>query len=274
MMKNMFRKSLVIGAVILFVTTSFIPASSQFTKIDVKDESQTPYENSKSENAMATVYLKKYDRNEGKLAVEPLKKITLEEALQLKEELLSIEERYDSSKEKIREQINVMHKWDVLSENVTFEEFLTVIEGKEHNSRLSTSSSSVTPSVMICGPVITSFLSVGGPMIPLHVFLFNLLPPLWYNVSQERLDILNGTRIAKFYGILPLVAFYCSSMTLINAFGAVVGENSVFSPFVAIMVLHAGAGISISIFDDGFPTNILDWSIGVSATGLIAYLSM
>jgi len=33
-------------------------------------------------------------------------------------------------------------------------------------------------------------------------------------------------------------------------------------------------GLSIAIFDDGFPINIFDWLFGVSLTGLIAYIDI
>ena len=89
-----------------------------------------------------------------------------------------------------------------------------------------------------------------------------------------QMDFANGALISGFLGLMPMVAFYCTATTLINAFGAVIGEQTVISPFIALMLMHAGAGVSISINSNGFPINIFDWAIGLSITGLIAYIDI
>ncbi len=40
------------------------------------------------------------------------------------------------------------------------------------------------------------------------------------------------------------------------------------------MLLHAGAGTSNSVNSDGFQINIFDWAIGLSVTGLVAYIDI
>ncbi|HDM67252.1 MAG TPA: hypothetical protein ENG62_02565 [Thermoplasmatales archaeon] len=70
---------------------------------------------------------------------------------------------------------------------------------------------------------------------------------------------------------MPAVFFLGMSITLINVVGIKIGDTPVLSPFFAILAPHAGLGISISIFENSYPVNILDWSIGVSGLGLIAY---
>jgi hypothetical protein len=132
----------------------------------------------------------------------------------------------------------------------------------------------VIADIIVCGPCVTSFLTIGGPLLPLHNLLFGILPAFWYNTSEYEFDFLTGTRAETFIGLLPLLGFYCSATTLINAYGAVLGEHSVVSPFITLMVLHAGFGLSINIYDDAFPVNIFDWSIGISAMGLIAYVQV
>ena len=71
---------------------------------------------------------------------------------------------------------------------------------------------------------------------------------------------------------MPVAAFYCSAMTYISAVGVKLGETPVLSPFISILVAHVGLGVSVSIFDDSYPINIVDWIVGVSLTGLIAHI--
>lgn len=276
MENDLYKKVSIVVISILFVVTAVIPVvNAQFTKSSANKEIQNSGKNDMPEAMTATVYMKRYDQHEGRFVKEPIKEITRDEAARLKEELLSIERTYSSSKEKIREQMEVMHRWDLLPSDVTFDEFVTVMERMEDTRILPNSDFQprIMPEVIVCGPVISSFLAVGGSMFPLHTILSNLLPPWWYNSSNWRLDILNGTRIAGFIGIMPVAAFYCTAMTLINVFGLKLGQSCVISPFISIMAAHVGVGISVSIFDDAYPVNILDWGVGVSLTGLIAYIS-
>jgi len=222
----------------------------------------------------ATVYFRQYDRSQYKMVEEPIGILTIDQAYALRDQLLAIEEKYDSSREKIEAQITLLSNWQVLPETFSYETYQQQMDMLTGFSSLKPQTSSVSPNVIICGPSIASFLTVGGPIIPLHVLLFDILKPFWYNTSLFEFDAVNGVLISTFLGILPVVAFYCTATTLINAYGAVLGEHTVISPFIALMLLHVGAGLSIAVNDNGFPVNIFDWAIGLSATGLIAYIDI
>jgi hypothetical protein len=224
----------------------------------------------------ATVYFQQYDPKHKEIINEPFTTISSDEAYHIREELLKIEKTNLSALEKIQAQIKKLREYNLLPESLYIEKIQNQIISLNDNNQkvIPTQADGVSPNVIICGPAITSFLTIGGPILPLHVLLFNVLRPFWYNTSSFESDFANGALVSGFLGLLPVVAFYCSTTTIINAYGAVLGENTVISPFIALMILHAGAGVSISINSDGFPINIFDWAIGLSVTGLVAYIDI
>lgn len=227
----------------------------------------------------ATVYFHRYDTNERRTIKDPIGSVSIDKAYQLKEELLEIENTTLSSLEKIQAQIQLLDEWNLLPQSGIFDTINQKINSYQANRRTYANTqpsqvNGVSPNVIICGPSITSFLTIGGPILPLHVLLFEILPPFWYNVTSLEADFGNGALITGFLGLLPVIAFYCSTTTIINAFGAVIGENTILSPFIALMLLHAGAGLSISVNSEGYPINVFDWAIGLSVTGLVAYIDI
>jgi hypothetical protein len=131
---------------------------------------------------------------------------------------------------------------------------------------------SIEPGVIVYGPAITSRLALAGVLLPLHIPLWLFLKP-WFSASNfTNIDIFNGTRIMKWFGIAPVLVYYCSAMTIINTVGVVMGPMMVFSPFMSIDILYAGFSLTISIWDDHHPVNILDWGVGVSLTGITVYI--
>ena len=228
----------------------------------------------KKDPSSAMVYINKYDTINDLFTQEPVRSLTIDEAYELQEELLHIEEQYDTSIEKIEMQIKTLKDWSILPDDFSIDAKVKQITSLKENLPIFNQSNGVVPNVIVCGPAITSFLTIGGPIIPLHVLLFKLLPPFWYNTTNLEFDAFNGTRMVGFLGILPMTAFYCTATTLINAYGLVIGENTVISPFISLSIMDVLMGLSIAIFDDGFPINIFDWILGFSITGLIAYVDI
>ena len=265
----------ILAAVLLLIPLCF--TTFQAESIDQKETMLEKNENVEQMESQATVYFHDYDTNQNKLIKEPITTLTAEKAFQLREELLQIEELNLNSIEKIKTQIEKLQEWDLLPQSNN----LYKIQQKLNNIQINPSpnsqtlqADSVSPNVIICGPAITSFLTIGGPMLPLHVLLFNILEPFWYNTTNVETNFFNGAIISGFIGILPVVAFYCSTTTLINAYGAIIGEKTVFSPFIALMLLHAGVGISVNINSNDFALSVFDWAVGLSVTGLVAYIDI
>jgi hypothetical protein len=269
------RKKILIYSIVIIVmiifSTCLVPAN--FIERPSKSGSNE-FTIPKKVQSSAMVYINKYDTNNDAFTQEPLRSLTIDEAYQLKQELLKIEDEYDTSLEKIEMQIQTFKDWSILPVDFSIEPKVNRLTSMKERLPIFNQSNGVVPNVIVCGPAVTSFLTIGGPIIPLHVLLFNLLPPFWYNTTNLEFDAFNGTRMVGFLGILPMTAFYCTATTLINAYGLVIGENTVISPFISLSVMDVLMGLSIAIFDDGFPINIFDWILGFSLTGLVAYVDI
>ncbi len=233
------------------------------------------------ESRPAVVYMHRFDPDEKRMIEEPIAKLSLDEVDQLKKELHSIQIEYKTSEEQIQQQLKVMYRWGLITEeiynnlNVVVASFNDISKDFSIFHSLSSNSVSifVNPGVIICGPSLVSFLSVGGSILPLQDLIFhNILKPMWRaDLESIHLSFLNGTHIEPFLGVMPAVIFLGLSMTLINVIGVKIGPSIVLSPFLAILSPHASFGISISIFENSYPVNVLDWSIGISGVGLISY---
>lgn len=261
----------------LVICFIFLSTSSMLTTaFNISDDDQlTAAQKNLDTEKTATIYFKQYNATLKRMTQEAIGTISVEDAYKLRDALYAVENQYDSSQERIRAQIEILSHYAVLPETISLSSYQKEIERMHQTMPYQAiQAATVVPNVIICGPAVTSFLTIGGPIIPLHVLLFEILQPFWYNSSLFHYDAANGVLIATYLGIMPVVALYCTSTTLINAYGAVIGENTVISPFIALMLLHAGAGLSISVNDNGFPINIFDWAIGLSATGLIAYIDI
>lgn len=263
------KKLTILISVLLIVVTLFPLFNAQ--NIDHYKENGDNQRNQTSSD-YAIVYLKKYDTQSRQYIQEPICTLTRNEAEQLKDELFQVEKKCNSNIEKIGQQFSILHKWEIIPSFITLENLLYIKEKIDGSVSLPRSTYAFTPHTIYCGPSLTSFLTIGGSFFVLHQFLGNLLPPYLYTYIYERLDMFNGTRLAGWLGITPVLGMYCPVMTLINAFGLVEGPNTVFSPFMALMVLYVGFGIAVSVFDDGYPYSLFDWGVGVSLTGVIIYI--
>lgn len=264
-------------ACILLLTTFLFPFSQNVVQANSSETIFDNYEKSEVSIKAATVFYEKFDFVTRTVIKKPIQNISVEKAYEIRDILVDLQNQYSSTKDRIAAQIDVLYNYGLIPAEVSLDSFtkkLPVLTSFTGVSKQVPTQSGVTPNVIICGPTITSFLTIGGPLLPLHMLLFGILPPFWYNSSHHEFDAFTGTKVATFIGLMPIVAFYCTATTLINAFGAVIGEHTVISPFIAMMILHAGFGISVCVFDDEFPVNIFDWSLGLSVTGLIAYIQI
>jgi hypothetical protein len=261
------RKIVGILVVTLLISLIFTPIINSMDKRDI-----IIHNNNREETQIANVYIKKYDPVEKTFYKELIKQITKEEAELIKEELLYVQENFETSEEVIRNQIDIMHKWGLLNSEIVFDDFEGLLKYEKQilkNIDFPTISTDVT----ILGPSIISFLTIGGGIFPLHLIFWDLIGPIWWNSTRFDFDIFGGTAIAAQILISPAMALYCSAMTFINSFGVVIGPNFVISPFISILVGVAGFSITVNIFTDGFEFNAFDWSVGFCVTGLIAYIS-
>jgi len=286
MKENSSRKCLAIGVTVIFIITVMIPVvNSQLTRLNTIKEKIGINKCSLSEKEIATVYMTKYDKTKGIFIKEPVKEITRDEAEDIKEELLAIEETCSSSEDRIRNQIDVMHKWDLLPSEATFDNFLMLLDRMRDNislPRLFNNSSSAVPSAVICGPCLISFLVISGSYLPLHKFLYSIpgLEPWIYFPFFDNLggklhieDLLGGTSFAGWIAAMPLLFFATTTITYVNILGFHIGVNHFKAPMTTIMVPHAGVNIAATVFDNvtSLPVNIFDFEVGVSGLGLIVY---
>jgi hypothetical protein len=271
MNRNIIKITSIVFVFFVVLSACIIPAA-QIKK--TKEKIQDNISSKSIEAGTAIAYMNTYDKKTGEITQEPLRSLTVEQAYQLHDQLLNVENTCSSSREKILMQINILKEWGLLSHDFSIDEKIKRIDAFINQIPIPTQTDGLVPNVIVCGPAVTSFLTIGGPIIPLHVLLFKILPPFWYNTTKLHFDTFNGTRMVGFLGALPATAFYCTAITFINAYGAVIGEHTVKSPFISLSVIDVLVGLSIAIFDDGFPINIFDWLFGVSLTGLIAYIDI
>jgi len=271
MNRNIIKITSIVFVFFVVLSACIIPAA-QIKKTKEKIQDNISIKSVKAGEAIA--YMNTYNKQTGEVTQEPVRSLTVEQAYQLHDQLLNVENKCSSSREKILMQINILKEWGLLSHDFSIDEKIKRIDAFKNQLPIPTQTDGLVPNVIVCGPAVTSFLTIGGPIIPLHVLLFKILPPFWYNTTKLHFDTFNGTRMVGFLGALPATAFYCTAITFINAYGAVIGEHTVKSPFISLSVIDVLVGLSIAIFDDGFPINIFDWLFGVSLTGLIAYIDI
>jgi len=251
--------------VMLLITTSFFPLVNSNNVQEINDS--VSYD-----EKYATLYYNSYDMEEKRIISDPIKDIEIADVEIIKEELLEIQDNFDSSEKIIEEQINVLHKWDLIPDEITFDELNKVKDNIVKIKDISLDLPTIIPGVVVYGPSISSRLAFAGVLLPLIIPLWDIIGTWGSIMDITRYDIFNGTKIMKWFYIVPISAYYCSSVSLINTYGMVFGPNMILSPFMAIDIIYAGFSITVSIWDDHQPVNILDWGVGVCLTGVTVYV--
>jgi len=265
------KKIIGIFIMTLFISSIFAPVLNSI-EINNFENIGIDYSTNVIDEEIATVYMKKYNPVEGKYTREIIKTITLNEAECIKHELLEVQEKFDSSEEIIKNQMDIMHEWGLLNSEIEFDEFKYLLDSANHNY-YTTDLPTISADVTLLGPSVISFLTIGGIIFPLHLIFWEMLGPIWWNSTRLNFDLFGGTDIAAQLLISPVMALYCSAMTIINCFGMVIGPKILLSPFMSILIGVAGFSITVNIMTDGFEMNVFDWSAGFCVTGLVAYIS-
>lgn len=218
--------------------------------------------------------IKTFDESQNRYVERPIRELSRYEAEKIKNGLIELQNAPISTEDRIKKQINIMHEWNVLPAEITYEEFEKILDNFKdiydfNNQFLSLS---LVPGVIVYGPAITSRLAFAGVLLPLHIPLWKFIKPWFSQTNYSFYNVFNGTQIMKWVGVAPVLVYYCSAMSLVNIFGLTLGLNTVFSPFMSIDILYAGFTLTINIWEDYHAVNMLDWGVGVSLTGITVYV--
>lgn len=278
MQKIEITRSLIIVVTALMLTITIFPAFTTYSKDINEIKKQNEY-NKKivNQKEKASIYLERYNPDLKKIEKNHIMDVTLEEAEQLKEEMLSIQNTSCSNIEKIQQQLDIFHKWKILPPELSIEDFIIVMERLK---KISTQDSIILSSlptlsnIIVLGPSITSYLTFGGISYPLHLFLPEILEPYfleqWLDITID--ELLYGTKLESWVGILPVYIPMSLATTLIMSAGLVYGPTLVLSPFIAMEAVSVGFSIDIIILEEAYPVVVFDWCISVCLMGGIAYL--
>lgn len=215
-----------------------------------------------------------------------VKKISIEEANLIKNELLGIEKEYEAE-EKIRKQIEVLHENNLLPESFKFDSYLNTLEKLKDifgfkNRKEPSKSNRIQPQQVLntdyifSGPSIESTFTLGGQTYQLKLFVGDVLE-YYFDIElfdYQDNDTLNGTHFHSsaysgpvFVGISPASAF-------ITTIGAIIsGPAFIYAPFINIRVLFSGLHLSAKIFECQNPITVFDWHLNIALMGVLIYQS-
>lgn len=206
-----------------------------------------------------------------------VKEISLEEAHTIKTELLTIENEY-KSEEKIRKQMDVLHRNGLLPKSIDLDVYLNALDklqtifGIQQNQPTQI----LNTGYIFSGPSIESTFSLGGQTYRLQSFVGDLLEYYFdfQLLDYQDNDTLNGTHFISsvysgpvFVGISPASAF-------ITTLGAVIsGPSFIYAPFLSIRVLFSGVHLTAKIFECQNPVTVFDWHLNLAVLGVLIYQS-
>ena len=262
------RKIIGLFIVSMLISCLFIPVINSMENMNIISNDDVDIE----DKQIADVYIRKYDPVEKTFYKELVKQITAEDALLIREELLSVQENFENSEEIISNQFEVMHKWGLLDPAIDFDYFEQLLNSN-YNKFANIDFPSISTDVTLLGPSFVSFLTIGSIIFPLHMLFWDMLKPIWWNATKFNYDAMGGSSILAQLFVSPALAIYSSTMTFINSFGFVIGPKFILSPFVSILMGVLGLGITVNIYMDSFAMNVFDWSAGICIAGMIAYIS-
>ncbi|VVB59610.1 Uncharacterised protein [uncultured archaeon] len=274
-MKNMEKKSIILLLNIMLVGTILIPmvnaqsSPTYFTKSPINKIIE------QKDNGIATVYTEHYDAYAKKIIREPIMELNKQDAEIIKQQLVNVDKSNLPNQEKIKEQMSILHKWKILPENITYEDFEIVLN-RMINIKQNHTNPLITPGFIMTGPAITSTLALGGDIFPIELLLGNLVG-YFFDIqifNRTMSGLLNGTHLDA--GIIAGPVYVGFGPTL--AFIVIVGPSTqgffkvLLSPFIDIKVLFAGVHFTVSIFENSSAVTLFDWHINVALMGVITYL--
>jgi len=278
MNKIMINKTLLALVTILLLTTVIFPVFTAYSDgIDETNVGKAGHQNDIDKSKKASININRYDPDLKRIVKEHIKNITKEEAEQLKEEILEIQDKCCSNIEKIQQQLDIFHKWNILPSNLSIEDFLLVMDRMKNNSKIFSSPSIVlpTPGVILFGPSIISYFTIGGISYPIHLFLPRIIPSnvtLWLNITID--ELLYGTQLRGWVGFEPAFVPISPTMSFINVFGPFIyGPTSLLSPFIAVEIVSIGFSIDVTILESIVPVVLFDWVVDACLMGGIVYLA-
>jgi len=206
-----------------------------------------------------------------------VKEISLEEAHTIKTELLTIENEY-KSEEKIRKQMNVLHRSGLLPRSINLNVYLNALDKLQtiFGVKQNQPTQILNTGYIFSGPSIESTFSLGGQTYRLQSFVGELLE-YYFDfklLDYQDNDTLNGTHFISsvysgpvFVGISPASAF-------ITTLGAVIsGPSFIYAPFLSIRVLFSGVHLTAKIFECQNPITVFDWHLNLAVLGVLIYQS-
>ncbi len=212
-----------------------------------------------SESQMVTVSTTQYGKNKILFFTGSVENISLDDANQIKEKFLSIEQNF-SGYEKIKKQLQIMHEIGVISSNLTFDLLLSMIE-KINNSYRSHLFNTRVNGVFI-RPTIVSHFTLNGRIscvLPIRKTLFSGL------VIDE--DCVNG-----FAGFLPWYLGVGSNTVYITAvsYKSQGSYDKVFSHFNELLI--PCIGMSIAFIDNtnaSDPDVLFEYNLDICKMGVL-----
>ena len=269
MRKQIFRKNSALGIAILIITTLVIPVvNAHFRRANIVKETQKSVQSVGSKKQKAMVYVQKYTLKTDGGADSCLKSMSLEKAEQLKKRLLSIEENY-SGVDKIKEQLRILKKIEVVSSHLTIDKLLVPLlkMGAFYNSQLFTNNG-----ILFGGPMLVSHFIPGG-----YISGVAPLGKWYYNVSMSKIDwLFNGSLTSRTIAALPLFLGVSFATTYITAIDFKLKSHSrIFCPFVEILMPAIGTGIRVIVWaNTNYTTALFEYNIDLCLIGFLGGISV
>jgi hypothetical protein len=277
------KKLIIVFLALSTIIASIIPSiNAEFRENSIEGDIKINIKNDDFSSTPVSVSINVYNYDKNMVERRKIGELSLSEVECLKNELLKTEYQSYSSEDKIEEQFRILHKWDIIPEDIDYEIFLSIAnklgDGNSGNFEKSFYSNAplVIPGVIVTGPAVWSMFSIGGISYPLHLFLWDVLPPY----IMERLpnlpkyfEILSNSSLDGWIGVMPVYVPFSGAAAYVTVLGTVIsGPRSFFSPFFAMQVISFGFSIDFSILNDIVPVHVFDWCINAGLLGAIVYI--
>lgn len=220
---------------------------------------------------VVTITLETFDQDENDFKKDKIAELTITEAQIIKNELLRIEEEYESE-EKIRKQIDLLHNAGLLPEYMILDDYITVLNRMKNIYDYNGYLPQAKVGYIFTGPSIMSTLAIGGQTYQLET-LFGDILRYYFDITLldiQNDNIFNGTHLHSSAYAGPVYVGFSPSASFITTLGLVFsGPEFIYSPFINIRVVFAGAHLSGTIFECANPIPIFDWHLNVALLGVV-----